>query len=383
MLAARLLVVILLAHVAMASGANAVAAEPAASSQQRVDAVVAPYVQKKKMVGAMVGLLKADGTREFFSYGITKADGPPPTADTIFEIGSISKTFTTLLLAQLVEQKQVQLDDPARTLLPDDWQLLKRGEREITLVELATHTSGLPENPPNLMRALALNPKLQLDPFARFDEKQLRQALTEAKPKDTATPPVAYSNLGMGLLGEALAHKTGKSYDELVRAWIAEPLQMQSTIVVPPPAQLERSATGHEKSGAAVPCWSFATLAGAGAVRSTASDMLNYLAAQCGQTDTPLRSAMDLAQQKRAPAFGVMHIGLGWFIRKYKGHDIWWHNGGTNGCSSFAAFTRNPNVAVVVLCNSGPEGLADGMAVDQIGDKLMRQLVDDAAPAAK
>ena len=178
-------------------------------------------------------------------------------------------------------------------------------------------------------------------------------------------------------------HKTGKSYDELIRAWIAEPLQMKSTVVVPSAAQLEMSATGHEKSGAAVPCWSFATLAGAGAVRSTASDMLNYLAAQCGQTESPLRSAMDLTQQKRAPAFSVMHIGLGWLIRKYKGHDIWWHNGGTNGFTSFAAFTRDPKVAVVVLCNSGPEGLGDGMAVDLIGDKLMRQLVDDTAPAAK
>lgn len=383
MLFSRLLVTILLAHVVLASGAEQLAAEPAASSQQRVDAIVTPYVQKTKIVGAMVGLLKADGTREFFSYGVTKADGPAPTAETIFEIGSISKTFTTLLLAQLVEQKQAQLDDPVRTLLPGDWELPKRGEREITLLELATHSSGLPNNPPNLVRALALNPKIQLDPFAQFDEKQLRQALTESKLKDTATPPVDYSNLGMGLLGEALVHKTGKSYDELVRAWIAEPLKMQSTMVLPSPAQLERSATGHEKSGAVVPYWSFATLAGAGAVRSTASDMLNYLAAQCGQTDTPLRSAMDLAQQKRAPAFGVMHIGLGWFIRKYKGHDIWWHNGGTNGFTSFAAFTRDPNVAVIVLCNSGPEGLADGMAVDQIGDKLMRQLVDDAVPAAK
>jgi CubicO group peptidase (beta-lactamase class C family) len=381
--AKRLMVAILLVQVMLASYVRQAIAEPPPPVKERVDAVVTPYVQKKKIVGASVGLLAADGSREFFSYGVTKADGPAPTADTIFEIGSISKTFTTLLLAQLVERKQAQLDDPVRTLLPDDWQLPKRGEREITLLELATHTSGLPNNPPNLVRALILNPKVQLDPFAKFDEKQLREALAESKLKDTATPPVEYSNLGMGLLGEAISHKTGKSYNELVRTWIAEPLQMPNTMVLPTQQQLEKSATGHDTRGSAVPYWSFATLAGAGAVRSNANDMLNYLAAQCGEAETPLRNAMDVTQQKRAPAYGVMHIGLGWLIRKYKGHDIWWHNGGTNGFTSFAAFTRDPNVAVIVLCNSGPEGLGDGMAVDLIGDKLMRQLVNDAAPAAK
>jgi len=376
MLAMRLMVVILLAQAVLTSCARQANADSPMSARERVDAIITPYVQKKKMVGAVVGLLAADGSREFFGYGTTKADGPPPTAETIFEIGSISKTFTSLLLAQLVECKQAQLDDPVRTMLSNDWNLPKRGEREITLLELATHTSGLPNNPPNLVRALVLNPKIQLDPFAKFDEKQLRQALAESKLKDSATPLVQYSNLGMGLLGEAIAHKTGKSYDELVRAWIAEPLQMPNTVVLPSPAQLEKSATGHDTNGTAVPYWSFATLAGCGAVRSSASDMLNYLAAQCGQTDTLLRSAMEVTQQKRAPAYSVMHIGLGWLIRKYKGHDVWWHNGGTNGFSAFAAFTRNPNLAVIVLCNSGPTDLADGMAVDQIGDKLIRQLMD-------
>lgn len=379
----RLLVGMLVGQVILASCYRQAVADSPPSWKERVDAVVTPYFEKKKMVGAMVGLLAADGSREFFGYGVTKADGPAPTAETIFEIGSISKTFTCLLLSQLVERKQAQLDDPVRTMLPSDWELPKRGEREITLLELATHTSGLPNNPPNLVRALVLNPKIQLDPFAKFDEKQLRQALAESKLKDTATPPVEYSNLGMGLLGEAIAHKTGKSYDELVRAWIAEPLQMQNTVVLPSQKQLEESATGHDTRGAAVPYWSFATLAGAGAVRSNANDMLNYLAAQCGQTDTPLRGAMDLTQQKRAPAYGVMHIGLGWLIRTYKGHDVWWHNGGTNGFSSFAAFTRDPNVALIVLCNSGPDDLANGMAVDQIGDKLTRQLVDASLSAAK
>jgi CubicO group peptidase (beta-lactamase class C family) len=352
------------------------AADAPRTTQDAVDAAVNPHLEKKQLVGVVVGLLAPDGSREFFTYGTTKTAGPSPTADTIFEIGSISKTFTCLLLAQLVERQEARLDDPVRVLLPDDLPLPKRGQREITLVELATHSSGLPNNPPNLMRALVVNPKIQLNPFAEFDQKQLRQALAESKLKDVPSPPVTYSNLGMGLLGEALAHQTGKSYDELVRAWIAAPLHMSNTFVVPSDQQRAQSATGHAADGSPVPGWTFATLAGCGAIRSNAGDMLHYLAAQCGQVDTPLRAAMDATQQKRLPAFGVMHIGLGWLVRKYRGHDIWWHNGGTNGFSSFAAFCRDPNVAVVVLSNSGPEGLADGLVIDRIGDKLMRQLVD-------
>ena len=203
----------------------------------------------------------------------------------------------------------------------------------------------------------------------------LPTALAEVKLKDVERPPVAYSNLGMGLLGEALVIKTGKSYDELIRTQIAEPLKMTDTVVIPSEAQDKRTATGHGKKGKELPCWTFASMAGAGAIRSTATDMLTYLEAQCGRHATPLATAIELTQEKRHPAFVIMSVGLGWFMRDYDGRRVWWHNGGTGGFTSFVAFCRNPAVGVVVLCNTGPDGLEDGQVIDKVGENLIRQLV--------
>ncbi len=325
--------------------------------------------------------MTADGKREFYCFGKTKADGPQPTPDTLFEIGSVSKTFTTLLLALMVERGELKLDDPVRLLLPKEWTLPKRGEREITLLDLATHTSGLPENPPNLLRAFLTDKSIDLDPFARFDHKQLAECLAEVKLKDVDKPPVAYSNLGMGLLGEALVIKTGKSYDELIRTQIAEPLQMKDTVVIPSEAQDKRTATGHGKKAKELPCWTFASMAGAGAIRSTATDMLTYLEAQSGRTATPLAAAMAATQERRQSAFVIMSVGLGWFMRDYDGRRVWWHNGGTGGFTTFVAFCENPAVAVVVLCNTGPDGLEDGQVIDKLGEKLIRQLVTAGSKA--
>ena len=346
------------------------------SWQGKVDGLVKPLIEQETIFGSVVGLVTADGKREFYCFGKTKAEGPEPTPETLFEIGSVSKTFTTLLLALMVESGEVKLDDPVRLLLPTEWTMPKRGAREVTLLELATHSSGLPENPPNLVRALIKDNSVQLDPFANFDRKQLTDCLAEIKLKDVDKPPVAYSNLGMGLLGEALMLKTGKSYDLLIRSQVSEPLNMKDTVVIPSKDQDMRTATGHGDKGKELPCWTFASLAGAGAIRSTATDMLTYLEAQSGRTATPLASAMVATQEKRKSAFVIMSVGLGWFIRDYGEHQVWWHNGGTNGFTTFVAFCRKPAVAVVVLCNTGPDGLKDGQVIDKLGENLIRQLVE-------
>ena len=219
----------------------------------------------------------------------------------------------------MVERGELKLDEPVRLLLPKEWTLPKRGEREITLLDLATHTSGLPENPPNLLRAFLNDKSIDLDPFARFDHKQLAECLAEVKLKDVEKPPVAYSNLGMGLLGEALVIKTGKSYDELIRTQITEPLKMKDTVVIPSEAQDKRTATGHGKKAKELPCWTFASMAGAGAIRSTATDMLTYLEAQSGRTATPLAAAMAATQDRRQygvrryeRGIGLVHARLRW-----------------------------------------------------------------------
>jgi D-alanyl-D-alanine-carboxypeptidase/D-alanyl-D-alanine-endopeptidase len=115
----------------------------------QVDALVKPLMEKKKAVGMVVGIITPEGKREFFCYGETKAGGPAPTPDTMFEIGSVSKPITALLLALMVEDGEVKLDDPVQLHLPKEIVVPRRGMQEITLLELVTHRSGLPRNPPN------------------------------------------------------------------------------------------------------------------------------------------------------------------------------------------------------------------------------------------
>ena len=147
--------------------ATVASAAPPTTWQATVDKAIQPLVDTKKIMGAVVGVLPRDGQREYFFYGQTKADGPTPTSETLFEIGSVSKTFTALLLALAVERGEVKLDDPVRALLPADWPVPRRGEREITLLELATHTSGLPNNPPNL--TLRVDPEPQSSTRSVFE----------------------------------------------------------------------------------------------------------------------------------------------------------------------------------------------------------------------
>jgi len=257
--------------------------------------------------------------------------------------------------------------------LPQELVIPLRGEHQITLLELATHTSGLPRVPDNLLRLLEEDENLTQNPYAQYDLKRLAEGLAEIKLKAVDRPGVDYSNLGMGLLGDALANHAGTTYRELLRTRILEPAGMKQSLVSPPSeAQRETMATGHNHNGEPVSCWSMATLQGAGAICSTPSDMLRFLEAQCGRTETQLSKAIQVTQEKRNTVFLFENIGLGWFMKKTGGRQIWWHNGGTGGYTSFVSFCRDPAVAVVVLSNSGYDGSG---VVDILGNKLIQRLV--------
>ena len=145
--------------------------------------------------------------------------------------------------------------------------------------------------------------------------------------------------------------------------------------MIPSEAQGDKTATGHVADYEPVPCWTFATLPGCGAIRSNAMDMLSYLEAQSGRIETPLSKAMQVTQEPRFPAFVVMRIGLAWLAQDVHGKRFWWHNGGTNGFSTFAAFCRDPAAAVIVLSNSGPQSVEG--RIDLAGVKLIHALMDN------
>jgi CubicO group peptidase (beta-lactamase class C family) len=311
-------------------------------------------VADKRSAGIVVGLLEPDGSTRILAWGDPGPGQPPLDETSVFEIGSVTKVFTAALLAGMVQRREVALDDPVQKYLPAGVTMPTRGGKQITLAMLSEQTSGLPRLPSNFKPADTSNP------YADYTVQQLYEFLSGyTLPRDPGTS-YEYSNIGVGLLGHVLALRAGKSYEELLRERIWEPLGMSSTAITLSPRLRAHLAFGHDPSGAVVPNWDLPTLAGAGAIRSTAADMLKFLSAQLHRERGPLEKAMALTHKERASAGSAeMGIGLGWHLRHRNGDDIVWHNSGTGGYRSFAGFRPTAGTAVVVLTNSGGEGADD------------------------
>jgi D-alanyl-D-alanine-carboxypeptidase/D-alanyl-D-alanine-endopeptidase len=312
--------------------------------------------------GIVVGVIDTDG-RRIVAYGnadngsATKIDG-----DTVFEIGSATKVFTSLLLAIAVERGEVALNDPVAKYLPAGVKVPERSGRKITLLDLATHTSGLPRLPSNFA------PKDPSNPYVDYTVRQLYDFLgTYELPRDIGSQ-YEYSNLGGGLLGHVLSLRAGTDYETLFRTRIAKPLGLKSTAIALSSDMKGRLAIGHNDRGERVSNWDFPTLAGAGALRSTANDLLTFVAAELAYEKTPLAAAMASQLAVRRPTSNAgLEIALGWHIFKKGGdREIVWHNGGTGGYRSFIGYDPTTRVGVVVLSNT-----STAAGVDDIGQHLL------------
>jgi serine-type D-Ala-D-Ala carboxypeptidase/endopeptidase len=314
-------------------------------------------------VGVTIGVVE-HGVRKIFSYGAVKPDS-------VFEIGSVTKTFTGLALAQMVEQKKVKLDEPVRALLPNRTVAAPASGAEITLLDLSAQRSGLPRLPDNMKPADMTNP------YADYDAKAL---YTFVASHGVAMPDKAvfgYSNLGVGLLGQALADRAGSTYEALIQKEILAPLAMRETAIKLTPALTKRFVSGHAEGNKPQRGWDFAALAGAGAIRSTAADMLTYLEAQLhpdrvtGKTAEAktLPAALAASHEVRAEASAGLHIALNWFRVDESGS--YWHNGATGGFSSFAMFDPANDFAVIVLFNRSVD---DGPFADDLAKHIVQRL---------
>lgn len=308
-------------------------------------ALIKARVDEGRVAGIVLGVMDADGTTRVVAYG-EAAPGKPLMKDSVFEIGSITKTFTGTLLAEMVEAGQVKLDVPAQTYAPTGLQLPTRNGKTISLANLSEQNSGLPRLPTNLAPANPANP------YADYSVDQLNDFVGHYTLTRDPGEAFEYSNLGVGLLGHLLATRAGSSYEALATARILKPLGMTMTAATMTPEMSAALAQGHDARGQAVGLWDIPTLAGAGALRSNVMDMLKYLDANVGPPKTDLERAMRLAQQPRAKA-GTMQIGLNWFTQKDpSGVEIIWHNGGTGGYGSYIGFDQKRGVGVVLLSNS-------------------------------
>ncbi|MGA7966817.1 MAG: serine hydrolase [Gammaproteobacteria bacterium] len=301
---------------------------------------------------ALVIAVVNDGKSHVYTFG-KLAGGKAPDADTVFEIGSVTKTFTATLLAEAVKSGRDTLDEPVAKLLPG-FTIPSRNGKHITLGSLAEQYSGLPRLPTNLQ------PSDPNNPYADYDAAKLKSFLAGyTLPRDPGSQ-YEYSNLGVGLLGYALAQQGGTSYGALVEEKILKPLGMTLSGVEIRPAMHKHLAVGHDGQGKPTENWDLDVLAGAGAIKSTGHDMLRYLEANMGVTKTPLDAAMRFAHKPRLPVGGDEQIGLVWMTRHDKDGDVIWHNGMTGGYASFLGFTADGKHGVVVLTNIG-------QSVDDLG----------------
>ncbi|WP_186767538.1 serine hydrolase [Blastopirellula retiformator] len=328
---------------------------------KRIDALAQPYLESETVVGMSIGVIQGDQTI-VRGYGQLAADDPrKPDEKTIYEIGSVTKTFTGLLLADAVVKGEVELDMPIRiafTSAIDVPQLEK--EAPIRLVHLATHTSGLPRMPDNI------NPADPNNPYADYDEALLLDFLQKHRLQKSPGQAIAYSNLGAGLLGTLLAAQLQTKYATLLENRIAKPLAMHDTRIALTDSQQSRLAPPLYGDGTPGHAWDFDALAGAGAIRSDVSDLLKYAQAYLDPPQGKLGEAIEIAWKRRQQPIkkSDFAMGLGWHIA----HDgqTRFHSGQTGGYHSAIFINRQLNVAVVVLANTATT------EIDALAEQLVR-----------
>jgi CubicO group peptidase (beta-lactamase class C family) len=322
--------------------------------QQLAEKSIEHYLAEHSHAAVTVGIVDAHGTH-VFGFGQLKRDEPQsrPDGKTIYQIGSITKTFTCTLLAEQVVLGHMKLDDPAQKYLPADLVLPREKDREITLEELATHHSGLPRLP-QLASFFMLGGALAQNPYAGNRWEDMPTIMRTVWLSTAIGKEYAYSNLGMGLLGQAVVHAAkSENYATLIHEHISKPLGMPDTVIDLDDQQASRLAQGYNALGQMAPDWKFASLEGCGALYSTTDDLLTYASANLGLKSSPLAEAMKLAQEPR-PKYpwsgGAM--GLGWHEFEYHGIPMIWHNGMTGGYTSMVALLPTKKLGIVMLSNS-------------------------------
>ena len=313
-----------------------------AEAQRLVDRALGSWIDRGRAVGVVAGLIRGDelAVKAFGSSGTARPLGP----DSLMEIGSITKTFTGLLLAEMSLRGEVGLEDPVAGHVPFDL------PADVTLLDLAMHTSGLPRSGRILIRQSFRNRR---EPFVAFTEDDLRATAAAARIRRARGTKMRYSNIGFGLLGNILSRVGGRPYGDLLTDRISRPLGLVDTGAEVDEGRLERLARGHRRGGRPAPPFRIPALAGAGVLRSTAVDMLTYLRAHLSPERTPLAEALRLALgPHRTFKGGKVAVGLAWLHVRRGDPTFVWHNGGTVGFGSFAALDPARDAGVVLLSNS-------------------------------
>lgn len=364
--------------------------------KDEIDGIVKSTFDQPENTGLVVGVIKND-RRSIFGYGKARADSDePPRADTLFEIGSVTKVFTAALFSVAVAEGSLNPNDAIRDLVPQ----LSNLAPEITLLRLATHTSGLPHMPPDAMLSMLRNRR---DPYAAYTTDDLLRYLAKTKSRrhQEAKDRVRYSNMGMALLGIILARVAGDSYEKLLIKKICDRLEMPDTRIALTPEQMMRLAAPHTANGRPSHTWDLTAFAGAGALSSTAVDLLKFLRANLGEPSTTLAEALQACHEIQPgtfPSLGTLRriaarlylrqrdiehyelsIALGWHVGQLtpRGMRVYWRHGATGGYRAFIGFVKDAGAGVVVLENRSlgmPDMFLGLTSADRIGLNVLQQL---------
>ncbi len=327
---------------ALATPCVALAALP---TQVEVEAILNQHlIANNKATGAAVALVDASGVRVVTAG----RDRQSIVVDSLFEIGSVTKTFTALLLALADEKGEAKLDDAVEKFLPDGITLRDSNDAPIRLVDLATHRSGLPRLATNLQ------PKDPKNPYADYSEQDLLDFVKNVRVPRARNHAYEYSNVGFGLLGYALVRAAkASSFEALLSERILTPLSMDST-TSDPLRLAHRLAQPHDSNLRPTPAWELPLAhAGAGAIRSSAVDMGNYLAAIAAIKPSSLANAISLTTTLREQGPGRINpIGLAWVRLRLGQREFWNHDGGTFGSASSTLVDRANKEAVFIVANT-------------------------------
>ena len=331
------------------------------------DAIQAFLRENLTNAGMVIELVDERGSRVLAAGKLDNGTWQEVNGDTVFELGSVTKTFTTLLLQDMVERGEVKLDDPVAKYLPESVKVPARDGKQITLLNLATHTAGLPRDPSNLTPGHGLPENA----FADYTVEKLYAFLSSFALDREPGSRFEYSNVGMALLGHILALKTGTNYEALVVERICRPLKMNSTRITLTPELEARLARGHDQLGKPAPNWEFQVYGGAGGLRSTANDLLKYVSANIGLTPSSLTRLMEqthVIRHKHTSDHG--DTAMAWYDRGegYQlGMELRGHAGATGGYETFIGFDKKQRRGVVVLCNQ-----QGGLSPETLGWLLLK-----------
>jgi len=336
------------------------------SELELVSSKIKEFAKGKSRMGLIIGLVRG-GKRYSYSYGYKSAeDKNPPDENTVFEIGSITKTFTGIILADMILKKELSDTDPVSKFIPKEkLKLPETNGREITLRDLAQHISGIPGMPDNIGDF-----RKKENPFSDYTPEKMFEFLNRCKLDFPIGSNHRYSNSGFGLLGYILAEKSGLTYEELVTDRIFKPLGMKNSSIELTDAQKKNIATGYNLKLEQKPFWTTTDiLNGSGFIKSDLSDMFLYLEAAMGG-NTLLRQVIELASAEQRAGYPGTWIGYGWYTEFMKNGDkVVTHNGATGGFYAFIGFNKVTRVGVIILSNH-----KNYKELDSLGYQIMTEI---------